>query len=84
MKKSRRTSKQILQLIQKYSGCGLSQAQFAQRQGVCTGTVQYWLKRYGPKAKLQTPQLIEVKAVDAPTVQSPCRIDLPNGLERFK
>ena len=80
MKKSRRTSEQIRRLIEEYSDCGLTQAQFAQRQGVCTGTVQYWLKHYRPTPNLPTPRLIEVKTVDMPTVQIPCRIELPNGI----
>lgn len=80
MKKSRRTSEQIRRLIGEYSDSGLTQAQFAQRQGVCTGTVQYWLKRYRPNTGLQTPRLIEVTTIDAPTVQTPYRIDLPNGI----
>lgn len=45
MSRARRTAEQGAALVRRYEASGMSQAAFAEREGVSVNTVQYWLRR---------------------------------------
>jgi len=81
MSKPRRTAKEGALLVQRCEASGMTQARFAERDGVSINTLQYWIRKTRDTAD-EAVRFVEVVG-EAPTSQAVCSVSLGNAEVRF-
>lgn len=79
MSRARHTAEQGAALVWRYEASGMTQARFAEREGVSVNTLQYWIRKVRGTANEEV-RFVEVVA-EAPTSQAVCSVSLLGDVE---
>jgi len=81
MSGARRTAEQGAALVRRYEASGMSQAAFAEREGVSVNTIRYWLRKRRDTSE-EAVRFVEVVGETAPA-QTACVVSVGGAEVRF-